>query len=227
MEKEGKMEKQKLGEFELNKIYCMDCLEGLKKIPDNSVDLVVTDPPYGINADKGVGGFGLSPKKARKYNEEWDSKTPSKDIFDEILRVGKKVIIFGGNFFTDKLPINKCWLVWDKIGEYKFDNPYSQVELIWTNLTHSSKKYVCIQQGFIAEENHRFHRFHPTQKPIKLIREIIKDEIGDGKLVVDFFGGSGSVALACKQLGLNYILFEINPEYVKIANKRLAQEVLI
>lgn len=215
----------KIGEFELNKVYCMDCLEGLKKLPDKSVDLVVTDPPYGIGADKGVGGFGSSPKTANKYNDNWDNETPSKEVFEEILRVGKKVFIFGGNFFTDKLPVGRHWIVWDKQGDIKFDNPFSACELVWTNLDKNSiKKIVCIQQGFVKDKELNNQRIHPTQKPIKIMRDIIKDH--EGMIILDPFMGSGTTAVACKQLGRNFIGFEISPEYVDVANKRLQQEVL-
>lgn len=214
-----------LGEFELNKIYCMDCLEGLKKIPDNSVDLVLTDPPYGIGADKGSGHYGHTAQ--RNYNDNWDNETPSKEYFDELLRIGKIVIIFGGNYFTDKLPIGTHWIVWDKINNIKFDNPFSDCELLWTNINRKSvKKYICIQQGFVKDNDLNNQRVHPTQKPLKLIREIIKDYMQEDGVVLDAFMGSGTTAVACKQLGRKFIGFEISPEYCKIAEKRLAQEVL-
>ena len=220
----------KLGEFELNKIYCMDCLEGLKKIPDKSIDICITDPPYGINMQNGLGlskSFGSSPKTVRFYEDDsnWDSKTPDKEVFDEILRVSKKVFIFGGNYFTDKLPLGTCWIVWDKQGDIKFDNPFSACELIWTNLDKKAiKKYIVIQQGFVKDKEPNNDRVHPTQKPVKLIRDILKDN--EGNVVLDCFIGSGTTAVACKQLGRNFIGFEISQEYCDIANKRLQQEVL-
>lgn len=216
----------RIGNLELNKVYCMDALDLLKQIPDKSIDLVLIDPPYGINADKGVGGFGSSPKTANKYKDDWDSKTPDKEVFDEILRVGKKVMIFGGNFFTDKLPVGTCWIVWDKQGDIAFDNPFSACELIWTNLDKKSiKKYICIQQGFIKDNDLNNQRFHPTQKPLKLIRNILEDN-KDCNLILDCFMGSGTTAVASKQLGRNFIGCDISQEYVNIANKRLSQQVL-
>jgi len=210
--------------MELNKIYCMDCLEGMQELADDSVDLILTDPPYGINADKGVGGFGSSPNSAKKYDDNWDNQAPTKELFDEILRVGKKIIVFGGNFFTDKLPIGKSWIVWDKVGNIKFNNPFSDCELAWTNFPKTStKKYIIIQQGFVAEEK---NRVHPTQKPVKLFREIIKDNTNEGDIVLDPFIGSGTTAVACKQLGRRFIGFEISQDYVDIANNRLAQSGL-
>jgi site-specific DNA-methyltransferase (adenine-specific) len=201
----------------------MDCLELLKQMDDNSVDLILTDPPYGINADKGgIVGIGSSPQTLRIYDDDWDSFTPSKEVFDEILRVGKKIIIFGGNYFIDKLPFKKSWIVWDKIGNQKQLGFLSDVELAWTNFDRNlSKKYTIIQKGFIAEEK---QRFHPTQKPVKLFREIIKDYTEEGDIVLDCFCGSGTTAVACKEINRKFICSDIQQKYVDITNKRLQQE---
>ena len=208
------------------KIINDDCLNILKHIPDNSIDLVLTDPPYGINMDKGVGvssSFGSSPKSVKRYEGNWDNETPTKEVFNEILRVGKKVIIFGGNFFTDKLPIGKSWIVWDKIGNIKFQNPFSDCELAWTNLNKiSTKKYIIIQQGFVAEER---NRIHPTQKPEKLFRNIIKDNSNENDIICDPFLGSGTTVV-CKQLNRKCLGIEISKEYYDISKRRLQQGVL-
>ena len=207
----------------INKIICGDCLEVMKGIPDKSVDLVLTDPPYGIGADKGVGGFGSS-KTDKHYKDNWDIR-PSKQVFDELLRVGKSVIIFGGNFFTDLLPIGKHWIVWDKVGQIDFQNPFSDCELAWTNVDKKSvKKYIVIQQGFVAEEK---DRFHPTQKPVGLFGRILDDYSDENNLILDPFLGSGTTAVACKHLKRNFIGIEISPEYCKIAEERLRQEILL
>lgn len=206
--------------MEVNKIYLGDAYELIKKIPDKSIDLVLTDPPYGIKADKGVGGFGSSIESVRKYNDSWDNKTPSVEMFNEIIRVGKKVIIFGGNYFTDKLPQSNHWIVWDKQGDIKFQNPFSSCELCWTNVNKNNiKKYVYIQQGFIKDGNDE--RVHPTQKPLDLIKNIILDYSNEGDIILDCFFGSGTTIVACKELGRRYIGFEINEKYYNIALDRL------
>lgn len=205
----------------INKIIYGDCLEVMKGIPDKSVDLVLTDPPYGVKADKGVGGFGVSKHTVRKYQDSWDNSSPSLDYFTEILRVAKESIIFGGNYFTDKLPVSRGWQVWDKVGNNNFKNPYSQVELIYTTFNTVNKKYTVIQQGFIAYEK---DRFHPTQKPVELIRALLIDYSKKNDLVLDPFLGSGTTAVACKELGRRFIGIEINPKYCEIAQRRLAQE---
>lgn len=190
------------------------CLEVMKTFADKSFDLVLTDPPYGIGADGGVGGGIL---KGRKYKKGWDVRPP-REYFDEMLRVGKDVVIFGGNFFTDYLPMNGHWIVWDKVGEIKFDNPYSGAELAWTNIPKNTvKKYVCIQAGFVAEEK---LRWHPTQKPMKIFQYIIEDYL-DGLAILDPFMGSGTTLVAAKMLNRNATGIEISPEYCKIAQQRL------
>jgi len=207
-------------ETELGKLYNCDCLEFMKDMPDNSVGLVLTDPPYGIKADKGTDGYGNSKHTVKKYNDSWDSKTPSAEYFIEILRTSKLAMIFGGNYFTDKLPMSRGWIVWDKVGEMKFNNPYSKCELIWTNKDMVCQKYVCIQMGFVSKEK---ERFHPTQKPVMLISNIINDYIDDG-VVFDPFLGSGTTAVACEKLNRRWIGIEISEKYCEIAAKRISAE---
>ncbi len=195
----------------------------MKRFSDESFDLVLTDPPYGVGADSGVGGFGVSRDKARHYNDNWDTR-PSQAVFDEILRISKNAIIFGGNYFMDLLPVNGHWIVWDKTGGYAFDNPFSKCELAWTNLSQKSvAQYQCVQQGFVSEEK---ERWHPTQKPIKVMAAIINDYSKEGDTILDPFAGSGTTLVAAKQRKLNYVGIEISEKYCEIARKRLSQEVL-
>lgn len=198
-------------------LYLGDCLEIMKTIPDKSIDLVLTDPPYGIGSDKGVGG-GI--QKGRKYEGEWDVR-PLKIYFDEMLRISKLAIIFGGQCFTDLLPQNNHWIVWDKTGQIKFDNPYSGAELAWTNIKKNTiKKYVCIQAGFIGQEK---DRWHPTQKPVAIFKAILRDYEGD--TILDPFMGSGTTGVAAKELGRKFIGIEINEPYFNISKRRISQTV--
>ena len=158
----------------INKIINADCMDILKQLPDKSIDLVLTDPPYGINCDGGDYGLGVSPKKLQK--KEWDNSIPQKHIFDEIFRVSKNQIIFGGNYFTDYLKPTKAWIFWDKIGGYKLKNNFSEGELIWTSFKSVTKKLTFVQQGFINDDkSENKYRFHPTQKPLKLFEMILND----------------------------------------------------
>lgn len=199
-------------------LYLGDCLEVLPTLEAGSVDAVVTDPPYGINADGGTDGFGV--RSGRRYEPGWDAQPPNKTVFDCMLRIAPLVMIFGGNYFTDKLPVSGHWVVWDKTGEMKFKNPFSDCELIWTNKPKKTvNKYIVIQQGFVSEEK---DRFHPTQKPVKLLQHLILDYTQPGDTILDPFMGSGTTGVACVQTGRRFIGIEIDPTYFEIAVKRIS-----
>lgn len=206
-----------------NKIINADCMEILKQLPDKSIDFILTDPPFGIKCDGGSYGLGVSPKNTSK--KSWDSSIPEKIYFDEMFRVSKNQIIFGGNYFTQYLPPTKSWIVWDKIGDYKLHNNFSECELIWTSLKNVTKKITFVQQGFInSDKNENKFRFHPTQKPLKLIETILRDfvKVAGGGLVADFYSGSGTTAVACYNLGLDFIAVEKDVEYYNLSVQRLA-----
>lgn len=198
-------------------LRCGDCLEIMKDIPDKSVDLTLTDPPYGIKADKGSAGFGVA--KGRKYKGNWDSKIPSKQYFDEILRVSKNVIIFGGNYFAHLLPPSKHWIVWDKKGDIKFKNPFADCELIYTSFDKVCKKIVFKQQGFISDTKDK--RVHPTQKPTELLQQLIELYSNENDLILDCFMGSGSTGVACINTNRKFIGIELDENYFNIAKERI------
>ena len=151
-------------------------------------------------------------------------KRPAKEVFNIILSISKNAIIFGGNYFADLLPLSTHWIFWDKKGNIKFKNPYSDGELIWTSYKYKrTKKYVCIQQGFIREDKSK--RVHPTQKPIFLIVFLLRDYSNENDLVLDPFLGSGTTAVVCEQLNRRWVAVEISEEYCKIAIKRIEDAI--
>ena len=192
-----------------------DCLEEMRKFPDNHFDLVLTDPPYGIGK-KWVGGKGHGWGKAREQGEarnEWDSTTPSQEYFDEIMRVSKNQVIWGGNYFN--LPVSRGWLVWNK-PERNFT--LAEAELAWTS------RDMVIRVGNYPRSE--YDREHPTQKPLKLFKWCLTF-FPDAKTVLDPYAGSGTTLRACKDLGLDCTVIEISPKYVEIIKKRERQEVLL
>jgi site-specific DNA-methyltransferase (adenine-specific) len=209
--------------LDINKIYQGDCLEVMKQIPDKSIDLVLTDPPYGVKRDKGFGGFegfgGFGkPIARRQYADCWDDKRPDKIYFDEILRVSKNALIFGGNYFADILPQGKHWIVWDKLNTMP---TFGDCELIWTNSKRNSvKKITCQYNGLLGKEK---ERYHPTQKPLKIVKELIEKYTNENDTVLDPFIGSGTTAIACLKTNRNFIGIELEPKYVDIANKRIKE----
>lgn len=207
----------------LNTIYNENCLDTMKRMPKNFVDWVITDPPYGKKASKGTNGFGSA--KNRNYSDDWDNRIPPNEVFNEIRRVSSKQIIFGGNYFTQHLLPSNCWLVWDKVGQHEFQNPFADCELIWTNMTGVTKKFTCVQQGFVKDSKE--DTVHPTQKPEKLLKQIIKFYTKQSETIYDPFLGSGTTAKACRDSNRDYIGSEISKEYCDIAKERLKQETLL
>ena len=198
-------------------LRCGDCLEIMKTMPSKSVDLILTDPPYGKKADKGTNGFGSA--KNRRYNGGWDSKRPSKEVFDEMLRVGKNVIIFGANYFADILPPSNHWIFWDKKGDIAFQNPFADGELIYTTFKKPIKRIVFKQQGFITDSKDK--RYHPTQKPSELVEILINEYSKEGDTILDCFMGSGTTGVSCLRTGRNFIGIELDESYFQIAKERI------
>lgn len=216
----------------LNKIINGDCLEIIKKMPDKCVDLVVTDPPYGINAggllDKNYKTTKTMLAKRKNYGvSDWDSRTPPIEYFDEMRRVSKKQVIFGGQYFTDKLPQTGKWLVWDKKVEEKYQNDFADCELAWTSEEGAPKIFRFLWHGMIQQDmKNKERRQHPTQKPVPVMEWIIKLFSEPGQTILDPFAGSGSTLVAAQKLQRPFIGIEINLEYCKIAEQRLKQQVL-
>lgn len=197
--------------------YNMDCMQGMKEFPDKYFDLAIVDPPYGINADKGTNGFGVA--NVRKYKSEWDNSAPNADYFNELFRVSKQQIIWGGQYMIRNLKPATKWLVWDKVGESNFQNPFSKCELAWCSFDGVVEKFVCYQIGFVSGD--KSERIHPTQKPVALYKWILKNYAKAGDKILDTHVGSASSLIACYDMGFEYVGFEIDPEYYKQASERL------
>ena len=216
-----------LGGIELNTIYNEDCLETMKRMPDKSIDLVITDPPYGIKiAKSGKVGGGSHRGKTQTFQKiDWDNEIPTKAVFDEILRVSRNQIIWGGNYFLDYLPSTRCMLTW-----YKRDGlpirTFADCELAWTSFDMNSMVFNCRWDGFIRDSREP-KVAHPTQKALEVMKWCVRDFSTDTDVIYDPFLGSGTTALACQELGRNYIGSEISKEYCEIAEKRLGQQVLL
>ncbi len=203
-----------------NKIINADCLDVLRKLPDKCVDLVLTDPPYGIGSKfKSKFGLNVAYKEYDKF--DWNNKIPSEEIFMEMFRVSKHQIIFGGNYFTVHLKPTNAWIVWDKIGQYNLKNPFSDCELAWTSFSFPMKKYTNVNMGFITGKEEKGKRIHPTQKPLKLFQAILQDFSKPGNIILDPFSGSGTTAVAAHNLGRRFVCIEKDRGYWEASVKRL------
>ena len=193
-------------------IYHGDCLEIMSEL--ESVDLVLTDPPYGVKMSKGFGGVG-GWGGCRQYDDDWDSERPPRKFFDLILKV-KLVLIFGGNFFADILPQSTHWIFWDKLNTMP---TFGDGELIWTNSDRKSvKKIIYEYNGLLGKEKDRYHL---TQKPVGLLMLLLNKCSKKMDVVLDPMAGSGTTLVAAKQLGRKAIGIEIEEKYCEIAAKRI------
>jgi len=201
----------------MNKIHHIDCLEFMKQVPDDYFDLVLTDPPYGIGIDGQKKSINKNnPKANRKAHsfKGWDSTTPSKELFDEIFRISKNQVIWGANYFVNKLEKNtKGWIIWDK----------GQRGLTMSDCELAYSSYQCATRiiTFNRVEIQVDGSVHPTQKPLKLFSDILRNFTEENHKIFDPFMGSGTTAIACKSLGLDWCGCELEADYVEIANKRL------
>jgi len=201
----------------------------MKLLPDNSVDLVVTDPPYGIGADKAAKSAADQRIKAmgkskagrgwKDYGESnWDNKRPTKEVFNEIIRVSNIQVIWGGNYFANILPPSMGWLFWDK-GQRNFS--LADGELAWTS-EQKALRVISVSRAKALQDG----KHHPTQKSLDVMKYCISKYCKPNDLILDPFAGSGTTLVAAKQLGRRFIGMEIEEKYVAIANERLKQEVL-
>lgn len=186
-------------------IYNADCREILPHLPP--VDLVLTDPPYGI-------GIASNPVRQRYERKDWDDVVVSSDLLTVIRFYSKQQIIWGGNYFG--LPASQCFLVWDKVQPEQFS--LAMCEQAWTSFQKPAKLF---RRHVVS-----FDKWHPTQKPVELMRWCVQQAGDDCGLILDPFMGSGTTLVAAKQLGRRCIGVEIEEKYCEIAAKRLGQEML-
>ncbi|WP_068305843.1 DNA methyltransferase [Pararhodobacter sp. CCB-MM2] len=197
-----------------------DCREVMPTL--GRFDAVVTDPPYGIKRDKGVGvggsGFGGKRGEAvevRRFRGGWDAARPAAEVFEAILSSAPCHIVWGGQFFADILPAQGKWLFWDKCQTMP---SFGDGELAWTSLSGDAvKQFTYNGSGLHAKEK---ARSHPTQKPVALM-EWCLGFVPDAETILDPFMGSGTTLVACQRLGRNGTGIELDPEYFRIACERV------
>lgn len=190
------------------KITNEDNMKLMARYPDNYFDLAIVDPPYGVD----INSSGTHFKE--KYDlKDWDKNTPDDEYFKELFRVSKNQIIWGGNYFLDRLGNCKCFIIWDKkIAE---DMSFAMCEMAWTSFKNGAKIYktTAMQQN----------RIHPTQKPVSLYEWLLMRYAKKGDKILDTHLGSGSIAIACHNLGFDLTACELDKDYYNSAMKRIEQ----
>jgi site-specific DNA-methyltransferase (adenine-specific) len=199
-------------------IYHADCRDILPLIPDKSIDLVLTDPPYGIDY-----------KAFYPLQDDFIPMVGDDGGLDLsfLFKLPYDLVIFGANNMPYLLPHKGVWLCWDKRVIPKADKVIgSQFELLWTNKTHGFQKIYRVQHGGVINDNAKNQpRLHPTEKPIRLLELILLD-YPKAEMILDPFFGSGTTGMACKKLNRKCIGIEIEEKYCEIAANRCRQSVM-
>lgn len=202
----------------IGKVHCADCLDILRQLPDKSIDLILTDPPYGLGIDGQKESKSKNPKHNRKAHEkkDWDSCIPDVEIFREMQRVSKNMIVWGANYFNEYLEQgHKGWIIWDK-GQDGLT--MSDCEIAYTNFDVPTRIVRMNRVELLKDKT-----IHPTQKPLKLFEWVLARYSKKGDIVLDCFSGSGTTAVACHNLGRRFICIEKDPDYAKASQARVSE----
>ncbi len=200
-----------------------DNMQLMARYEDNHFDLAIVDPPYGIgidkamNANKGKQGF-------KQYKEtEWDNETPTQKYFNELFRTSKNQIIWGGNYFIDKIKKpSQCFLIWNKVQR---DFTMSDAEIAWTSFDKTIRCFDMSRGAAMGCNNRNGGKLHPTQKPVKLYEWLLMNYAKEGDKIIDTHLGSGSIAIACHNLGYELTACELDKEYYDASIKRIKDHI--
>ena len=186
------------------KLYNADCMEVMKTFKDKQFDLAIVDPPYGI-------GISSNPFRQKHKKCNWDNAIPNKQYFDELMRVSKNQIIWGGNYFD--LPPSQGFIIWDKKQPQDFSS--AMCEMAWMSFQKPAK--IFRKNVVTAEPN----KIHPTQKPVQLYKWLLQNYAKEGDTILDTHFGSLSIGIACHDLKFDLTAIELDADYFEQARKRL------
>ena len=190
-------------------LYNCDCMEFMKDIPDKYYDICIVDPPYGI-------GMSSNPIRQSHKRKQWDNSIPKKKYFEELFRISKNQIVWGGNYFIEYLKNTQNYIIWDKKQPEHFS--LAMCELAWTSFSSPAKIY---RKSVLEERN----KIHPTQKPVKLYEWLLKNYAKPTDKILDTHFGSCSIGIACHNYGCSLDACELDEEYFNKALERLKVHV--
>jgi site-specific DNA-methyltransferase (adenine-specific) len=204
-----------------SEVFNMDCVEAMKSYPDNYFELAIVDPPYGIGEDgsKNHTRGKLAVAKNYKSFSGQDKEPPSREYFEELIRISKNQIIWGANHFISRIPFDSpCWIVWDKING---ESDFADCELAYTSFKTSVRKLEWKWAGMLQQNmKDKESRIHPTQKPVALYRWLLKNYAKEGDKILDTHLGSGSSRIAADMEGYDFTGYELDKDYFDASVKR-------
>ena len=205
-----------------HRLMCGDStsIDDVEKLMNgNKADMVMTDPPYGIDVvgDNGEVGANFGVAKKGNYSKVIadDTTDTAKASYEILKELCDKLIIWGGNYFLDFLPSSDGWLIWDKRVDSGIRNTFADGEMAYCSFHTPVRIYHQLWNGMIRE-GEKEKRVHPTQKPIKMLSKILEDFTKQDNVILDVFGGSGSTLIACEQLDRTCYMMELDPHYVDV-----------
>ena len=200
-------------------LYNADCMEVMKTFKDKQFDLAIVDPPYGIGADKAQNAAAARGGGWKAYKEtDWDNEIPSAEYWQELMRVSKNQIVWGGNYFTEYLEPKMGWIVWNKMQR---DFSLADGELAWTSFDKAMRIFDMSRGEALAKNNKTGGRFHPTQKPVKLYEWLLLNYAKEGDTILDTHFGSLSIGIACHDMGFELTAIELDEDYYEAGKNRL------
>lgn len=196
----------------VDKTQCFnrDCMEAMREFPDKYFELAIVDPPY-------AAGDNFNFRK-----EAYENKRPSDEYFTQLFRVSENQIVWGGNYFTNNMKENRCWISWYKGQPI---DAFSDFELAWTSFDQTSKAVKLESYGFNHADRKQTGNstIHPTQKPVALYKWLLKNYAKEGDKILDTHLGSGSSRIAAFDGGFEFYGYELDPEYFEASEKRFQQ----
>ncbi len=199
-----------------------DNMELMARYPDNYFDLAIVDPPYGIDIAEKLANGWVSKAGGTKFEaKDWDKYTPTQEYWDELFRVSKNQIVWGGNYFMSKIQRDSpCWIFWDKNNG---DSLFADGEIAWTSFDSPVRLAKIHWCGSAAKHETGQNKIHPTQKPTKLYKWLLDKYAKQGDKILDTHLGSGSIAIACHDYGFDLTACELDKEYFDKAMQRIKQ----
>ena len=197
-------------------LYNDDCMNVMKTFKDKQFDLAIVDPPYGIGASEMQ--MGNNAKKKWSKGKNWDNETPTAEYWEQLFRVSKNQIVWGGNYF--ELPLTKSWIVWDKNNG---ESGFADGEMAWTSFNKPMRIKKIHWTGSASNWEDTNGKIHPTQKPVALYKWLLKNYAKEGDTILDTHFGSLSIGIACHDLGFELTAIELDKDYYKAGKKRLIE----
>ena len=189
-----------------SEVFNEDCISVMKRYPDKFFDLAVVDPPYGIGANKMQ--LGNAKDKVYRGENDWDKQTPTAEYWQELFRVSKNQIVWGGNYY--ELKPTKCWLIWDKNNG---ESDFADGEMAWTSFDKPMRIKKIHWCGSASKWEDTNGKIHPTQKPVKLYDWVFNEFAKEGDLILDTHLGSASSRISANKAKLRFVGCEIDTKY--------------